>query len=241
MFVKTMEEQKLSFKNLRNDIVKIKNLVNKELKLKRTKKIKFEDKDYFDLISIMGIFGTCANDTSNTLKIEKLTPDSDSLLKEIKKLKPEEIQNQFNKISEKQLYKLFPKIKRNKKYSATAIIDFHEQETYSKHKKTSKNIKGGKHKNGTNYFFHYGTIMIMIDNKILTLGVELYKREENMADLVIKLVKRVMHYVDIELLLLDRGFRNVEIFNELEFLQIPILMPCVKDKKAQKIFEKVRA
>jgi len=233
-----VEEQKLSFKNFQKNIIKLKNSINNNLKLDRTKKIKFEDKDYFNLISIMGVFGTCANDTSNTLKIEKLTPDSDSLLKEIKKLKPEEIENQFNRISEKQFYKMFPKAKRNKRYSAVAMIDFHEQETYSKHKKTSKNIRGGKHKNGTNYFFHYGTIMIMINNKILTLGVELYKREQNITDLVIKMVKRVMQYVDIELLLLDRGFRNVEIFNELEFLQIPILMPCVKDKKAQRIFDK---
>ncbi len=232
-----MKRQNIMMRDLITNIINAKNKFLCDLKLKKTKNIKYQDSDYLNLLSIMGIYGTCAEDTSNSLNLCSNVPTSDSLLKEIKKFKHDEIETQFNGIIEKQLFKLFPKMKKNKRYSVTAIIDEHEQETYSKEKKVSNNIRGGKHKNGTNYFFHYVTIMVLIEGKILTLGLEILTRDSKLSDVVIKLVKKVQKYFDIELLLLDRGFRDVTIFNGLEYLQIPILMPCVKDNKTKKIFE----
>ena len=49
-----MEEQKLSFKNFQNNVVEIKNSVHNNLTLDRTKKIKFEDKDYLYLLKNRG-------------------------------------------------------------------------------------------------------------------------------------------------------------------------------------------
>jgi len=45
----------------------------------------------------------------------------------------------------------------------------------------------------------------------------------------------------VKTLLLDRGFRDVNILNNLEFLKIPMLMPCVKDKKTREEFEKAKS
>ena len=58
--------------------------------------------------------------------------------------------------------------------------------------------------------------------------------------IVNELVKIAKKYVKIKTLLLDRGFRDVNILNNLEFLKIPMLMPCIKDKKTREEFEKAK-
>ncbi len=168
-------------------------------------------------------------------------PSGDALLQQLKKMEFENMNTQFQELFLKQFYNLFPKAKKkNKKYKAIIIIDAHEQETYSKEKRTSEAIRGGKHKNGTNFFFKYITMQVMINDKIITLGVRFYSREDQQRELVDELIKYAKGHVKIEVVLLDRGFRDASLLNNLEYREAPLLMPCVKDAKAEKCFEELR-
>lgn len=229
----------INLDKLKTLLVLARNQVNSELNLDRKKKIKFEETQYFDLLSFQSLFNCCAEEGSQTMNILDEVPTSDALLQQIKKLKYNEIEEQFNKLFKKQFYKQFPKAKK-KKPKTIAIIDVHEQETYSKKKKTNENIRGGKHKNGTNYFFKYLTIQILYKNKVSTLGVKFFSKKYTQHKLVDALIKHVLKFVRIKVLLLDRGFRDVKILNHLEYRRVSMLMPRIKDKKSAKFFEELK-
>jgi len=229
----------INLSSLKSLLISARNSLNKGLTLNRKKSIKYTEERYFDLISFLSLFGCCAEDGSKTMNLLDDVPCGGALLKQLKKLEFESVEEQFHELFLKQFYKLFPKTKKGKKYKATVIIDTHEQETYSKEKRKSKAIRGGKHKNGTNFFFKYMTMQVMIKDKIITLGIRFHSREEHQRKLVDELIQYAKKFVKIDVVLLDRGFRDASLLNNLEYRDAPVLMPCVKDDKAQKCFDEL--
>jgi len=222
---------------LKTLLISARNSVNSQLKLNKTKNIKYTESKYFEEISFLSLLNCCAEDGSKTMDLIDDVPSGDALLQQLKKLEFENVEEQFHDLFKKQFFNQFPQAEKGKKYKAMVIIDTHEQETYSKEKRTSKNISGGKHKNGTNFFFKYMTMQIMVKNKVITLGVRFHRREIKQSKLVDDLIQIAKKLVKIKVVLLDRGFRDVNILNNLEYRQARVLMPCVKDEKAQKCFE----
>ncbi|MBW2975466.1 transposase [Candidatus Woesearchaeota archaeon] len=231
------EEIKLS--ELKTLLILAKNNINSQLKLNKTKDIKYTEDDYLDEISFLSLLNCCAEDGSEAMNIIDDKPCGGALLKQLKKLAFEEVEQQYNELFEKQFYQMLPKAKKGKKYKATLIIDNHEQETYSKEKRSSRAIRGGKHKNGTNFFFKYMTLQVLIKDRLINLAVRFYSREITQAKLIDKLIKYAKNYVKIKVVLLDRGFRDVKIINDLEYRQAPVLMPMVKDKKGEDCFNEL--
>lgn len=232
-------QNELNLSELKKLLVSARNKVNSELKLNKTKNIKYKESQYLELISFLSLFNCCAEDGSQTMNFIDDVPSGDALLQQLKKLEFNAVEEQFHELFEKQFYEMFRKAKKGKKYKAIVIIDAHEQETYSKEKRTSKNIRGGKHKNGTNFFFKYLTMQVMIKDKIITLGVRFYSREEHQRKLVDELILLAKKFIKIKVVLLDRGFRDTKLLNNLEFRQAPVFMPMIKDKKAKKCFEEL--
>jgi hypothetical protein len=229
-------QQEMKLSELRTLLISAKNELNSMLSLDRTKKIKYEEKQYFELITFLSLWNAAGGNGSKIMNIIDEVPSGAALMQQLQKLKTKEVEEQFNTIFDKQFFNLIKK----KRRKAIVIIDVHEQETYSKDKKTSKHIRGGKHKNGTNYFFKFATIQIVVKDLVLTLAVKFYPRKKGLVQIVNQLVKIAKKYVRIKTLLLDRGFRDTKILNDLEFLQIPMLMPCIKDKKTRREFEKAK-
>lgn len=224
---------------LKTLLISAKNQLNNNLSLNKTKNVKFDQGKYFDVVSFLSIFGCCAEDGSKTMDFIDEVPSADSLLQQLKKLEFCDVETQFQELFYKQFFKMFPKVKKGKKYKANVILDAHEQETYSKEKRTHSNIRGGKHKNGTNFFFKYLTMQVLIKNKLITLGVKFYGRENQQAKLVDELIELAQNYVKIKVVLLDRGFRDVAILNNLEYRNVNFLMPMIKDKKGENCFEEL--
>ncbi len=224
----------MQLNELKTLLISAKNELNSMLELNRSKKIKYEEEQYFELISFLSLWNVAGENGSEIMNLIDDVPSGDALMQQLQLLNFDLVESQFNKIFEKQFKKQFGK----KKPKVIAIIDQHDQETYSKDKRISKDIRGGKHKNGTNFFFKFATIQILLKDKILTMKVLLHRRGQSLKEIVINLVNHVKKYAKIKTLLLDRGFRDVEIFNELEFIQVPIIMPCIKDDKTKKEFKK---
>lgn len=227
----------MKLSELRTLLISAKNELNSMLRLDRTKKIKYEEKQYFELVTFLSLWNAAGKNGSKVMNIIDEVPTGAALMQQLQKLNIKEVEEQFNTIFDKQFFKLIKK----KRRKAIVIIDVHEQETYSKDKKTSEHIRGGKHKNGTNYFFKFATIQIVVKDLVLTLAVKFYPRKKSLVQIVNQLVEIAKKYVRIKTLLLDRGFRDTKILNDLEFLQIPMLMPCIKDKKTREEFEKAKS
>jgi hypothetical protein len=205
--------------------------INRFLQLKRTKSVRFAEEKYFELVTFLSVTNTAAEDGSSILNETRDAPGSDALLQQLKKLGLDEVEAQFNRVFAGQFVQVFGKKRRPR---GVAIIDVHEQATHTKQKRISLDIRGGKHKNGTDFFFHFVTIQFLAKGEVVTMGVRLHRRGEALRDVVAQLVRLVLRYADIELLLLDRGFRDVELINELEYLGVPILMPAFSDERTRK-------
>lgn len=227
----------MNIAELKTLLISAKNQLNSTLSLNRTKKIKYEESQYFELVTFLSLWNAAGENGSEVMNLIDDIPSGDALMQQLQKLNFALVESQFDTLFEKQFIKLF---KKKRKPKVMAIIDLHEQETYSKDKRTSPDIRGGKHKNGTNFFFKFATIQIIKKNKVLTMKVKIFRRNQSLKNVVDVLIKRIKKYVRIKVLLLDRGFRNVDIFNELEFVKVPILMPCIKDEKTKKEFVKAK-
>lgn len=229
-------QKEIKLSELKTLLISAKNELNSMLSLNRTKKIKYEEQQYFELVTFLSLWNAAAENGSEIMNIIDDIPSGDALMQQLQKLEIKEVEEQFNAIFEKQFFKLIKKTGKK----AIVIIDVHEQETYSKDKKTSNHIRGGKHKNGTNYFFKFATVQIIVKDCVSTLAVKFYQRKKSLVQIVHELVKIAKKYVRVKTLLLDRGFRDTRILNNLEFLQIPMLMPCIKDNKTREEFEKAK-
>jgi IS4 transposase len=232
-------QKQIQLSELKTLLISAKDSINSQLKLNKTKDIKYTKDQYMEEITFLSLLNCCAEDGSEAMDIIDDKPNGDTLLQQLKKLEFEEVEQQFQELFEKQFFNILPKVKKGKKYKAIVIIDNHEQETYSKQKRSSRNIRGGKHKNGTNFFFKYMTMQVLVKDKLINLAVKFYSRETTQAKLVGNLIKKAKEYVKIKVVLLDRGFRDVKILNDLEYRQAPVLMPMVKDKKGEKCFEEL--
>jgi len=233
-FVINMQKRP-DLRTIKNLLISARNSLNSQLTLSRTKQIKYAEQKYFDLVSFLSVFGCCAEDGSSTMNLSDDVPGGDALLRQLKKQKFHKVELEFHELYQKQFYELLPQA-RKKKYKAIIIIDLHDQETYSQDKKTSGSIRGGKHKNGTNYFFKYLTMQVLVKGRLITLGLRFYSRKNQLRKLVDELIVYAQRFVKIDVVLLDRGFRDAALLNQLEFRQADVLMPCFKDSKAEQYF-----
>lgn len=204
--------------------------LNGQLHLSRKKALRYSEGAYLLLVLFLSLENLAAEDGSRIMNFSICVPSGDALLQQLKKLKVEEVEAQFDRLFLKQFKRLF---RQRKRPHVIAIIDVHEQETYTKDKRTSLDVRGGKHKNGTNFFFHFVTMQIICGDKIMTLAVRLHRREESLCNIVIELIKYAQLHVSIDVLLLDRGFRDVALINDLEYLGIPMLMPAFRDERTR--------
>ena len=182
------EEVRLS--ELKTLLISAKNELNSMLSLNRTKKIKYEEKQYFELVTFLSLWNAAGENGSKVMNILDDVPGGDALMQQLQKLNVRQVEEQFNAIFENQFSKRIGK----KRKKAIVIIDVHEQETYSKEKRVSDFIRGGKHKNGTNFFFKFATMEVVIGDKVLTLAVKLFPRRKTLVQIVHELVKIAKKY-----------------------------------------------
>lgn len=73
----------------------------------------------------------------------------------------------------------------------------------------------------------------------MTLKLKFYTRDDKLPALIDELIVYAKQFVDIKLVLLDRGFRDIDIINNMQFRNASILMPAVLDDKCKKEFIKL--
>lgn len=209
--------------------------INSNLKLRRTKDLKFQDKHYLSLLLLISLFCVFAEGGGYVANWFGELPRGDSLLDQVQKLKEEEIVEQFRQLFEKQFKHIFRF--RVIKPKVILAIDMTDKPTYSKKKKDDVNIVGGKKKASTHYFFRFATIQIADKKNPITLYAMHCNKHTTNERIVEELITQARKVVRIKCVLIDRGFYDTNVFNKLEQMNVKYLMPCKSDEKTDKMFE----
>jgi len=204
--------------------------LHQRLSLPRTKQVRYTAAQYFSLLTFLAVQHCAAADGSAVLNELVDVPSGDALLQQLKKLDRPAVEEEFDRLFVRQ----FRQLVRGRKPRVTAIIDVHEQETYTRAKRTSCDVRGGKHKNGTAFFFQFVTIQVLWQEHVVTMGARLYSRDRTLSHIVDELVCHVQKHCRVKLLLLDRGFRDVNLLNQLSYRHVPLLMPAFSDERTRK-------
>lgn len=172
-----------------------------------------------------------------TAKIDELmaedinVPTSSNLFKKLKRIEPQEIINYYN-LSQ---VDILNHAKRCGAFGRPRIlaIDDHDMAWYGN--KNRKELVSVKNRRGTKVGHRYTSIESVEDFERFTLASIPTKQFDAKEILIKYLVSEAKKWVDIALLLLDRGFYNVKCINMLSSLKVPFLMPVVRNKKIQKL------
>ena len=89
----------MDMRGLKNFLILAKNKVNAQLKLNKTKDIKYSESKYFEAMSFLSIFNCCAEDGTQTMNFIDDVPSADALLQQLKKLEFDDVEDQYQKLS----------------------------------------------------------------------------------------------------------------------------------------------
>jgi hypothetical protein len=119
-------------------------------------------------------------------------------------------------------------LRRQRKRPLTIAVDLTLIAYYGKHDLDDPQIYRSQAKRGTNSFFAYATVYLVLHGERFTLAVAPVTREEALKQVLQELLLVVgKRGLKIGLLLLDRGFYSVEVIRYLQQARRPFLMPMV--------------
>ena len=108
-------------------------------------------------------------------------------------------------------------------HPVVCALDCNDREYYGK--KTSGLIVGGKHKNGTNWFYRIATLCVVEKGIRFEIAATEYNIFSSLPKVVRRLIEDALRHVRIRHLLMDRAFSTVEIRHMLTDMGISYVMP----------------
>jgi hypothetical protein len=119
-------------------------------------------------------------------------------------------------------------LRRRRKRPLTIAVDLTLIAYYGQHELDDPQVYRGQAKRGTNSFFAYATVYLVLHGERFTLAVAPVTRSETLKQVLQELLSVVSRRgLKIGLLLLDRGFYSVEVIRYLQQARRPFLMPMV--------------
>ena len=184
-------------------------------------------------IAIATLLMCTFNTSAETIQMIKGLPSADTLLGRINGEKALEIGEKINQLLKKRLETVqFPK-----KGKITLSGDFTENPFYGD--KEQSHAMGGKPKAGTYYFIKYLTFSIVVEGHRFPTGF--YPLTEERLQWVPELVEEEIAWLQkcglCDRVLLDRGFNNFEIYNNIDEQGNKFLMPLTRNNKLNKAFD----
>jgi hypothetical protein len=119
-------------------------------------------------------------------------------------------------------------LRRRRKRALTVAVDLTLLAYYGKHALDDPQIYRSQAKRGTNSFFAYATVYLVLHGERFTLAVAPVTRSEALRQVLRELLLVVGERgLKVGLLLLDRGFYSVDVIRYLQQARRPFLMPVV--------------
>jgi len=117
--------------------------------------------------------------------------------------------------------------------SQKVAIDFHDIAYYGD--KNTKGVRGIKPKNGTSWGYSFLTADVVGDCKLTLDVVNLTGLNKNYATLIKGIINTINNYmIDIEVMLMDREFFNLDSIMTLDATGTKFIVPAVLNKRIKK-------
>jgi hypothetical protein len=158
------------------------------------------------------------------------TPSPDTVLRRLKTLSKEQIFEMFDAFVAHNIAKA--KRKGLLKRPVLAAIDCHDEPYFGK--KRPLEVRGTQKCRGTNYAYQYIVLDIVVEGQRFTLAVLPVPSLVDANDLVKTMLRKVMPLIDIEAVLLDRGFYSVAVICDILDLGLVFEMPAIRNEKVKK-------
>ena len=101
----------MKLSELKTLLISAKNELNSMLSLNRTKKIKYKESQYFELVTFLSLWNVAGENGSKVMNIIDDAPSGDALMQQLQKLNIKEVEGQFNIVFEKQFFQAHKKEK----------------------------------------------------------------------------------------------------------------------------------
>ena len=122
---------------------------------------------------------------------------------------------------------------------AVVAVDFNDVEHWGVADSfTIKTI--GKKVKGVSKVYRYATVAVVAKNFKFTLACLPFHPGDRVEEVVRSLLKIAMSMVDVDLVLMDRGFYNSDVFNMLEDLGLYYLVHARKSEKTDVLYRQAR-
>jgi putative transposase len=158
------------------------------------------------------------------------TPSADTVLRRLGKLSKGQLFEMFDAFVAHSIAKA--RRKGLLKWPVLLAIDCHDEAYYGKERPPE--VKGTKKCKGTNYAYQYIVLDIVVEGQRFTIGILPVPSLVHASDLVKVLLKKVMPLIDIEAVLLDRGFYSVAVICDIMELGLVFEMPAPRNEKVKK-------
>ncbi len=157
------------------------------------------------------------------------TPSPDTVMKRLGRLSKESIFEMFDAFVAHNIAKA--KRMGLLKRPVLAAIDTHDEPYYGK--KRPAEVRGTKKCRGTNYAYQYIVLDIVVQGQRFTLAILPVPSLMDANDLVKTMLKKVMPLIDIEAVLLDRGFYSVAVICDILDMGLVFEMPAPRNDKVK--------
>ena len=94
-------QKEIKLTDLKTLLISAKNELNSMLSLNRTKKIKYEEQQYFELVSFLSLWNAAGENGSEVMNIIDDVPSGDALMQQLKKLDIKEVEEHLRQRVEK--------------------------------------------------------------------------------------------------------------------------------------------
>jgi len=166
-----------------------------------------------------------------------LTPSPDTVMRRLGTLSKERVFEIFDAFVAHLVAKA--KQKGLLKKPVLAAIDLHVEPYYGKEKPPE--VRGTKECNGTNYGYQYIVLDIVVEGQRFTLAMLPVPALTNPNALVKVLLEKVRPFIDIEAVLLDRGFCSVDVICDIVDMGLIFEMPAIRNEKVKEYIHQNRA
>lgn len=155
-------------------------------------------------------------------------PSGDDIFYHLNSLETREVLSAFCEVN----FTIIKKKRRRRR--APCAIDIHRIPYFGKHR--DKHVVGMEKARGTNYGYAYASID-RVDDKTITLAATPLNQLTTKEETIKQLIKEARKYVSMAMAFLDRGFFNIESIRTLMDLDVPFVIPAVKNKRVNRILE----
>lgn len=158
------------------------------------------------------------------------TPSADTVLRRLGKLSKGQLFEMFDAFVAHSIARA--RRKGLLKRPVLVAIDCHDEAYYGKLRPPE--VKGTKKCKGTNYAYQYIVLDIVVEGQRFTIGILPVPSLVDANNLVKVLLKKIMPLIDIEAVLLDRGFYSIAVICDIMELGLVFEMPAPRNEKVQK-------